>query len=907
MSQGLALLFVRCALRLYPERFRSLYAADMEASFLDRWRDAHTLRARVALLLRTLTNLLIAAAAERRHSSFDHSTRDVQGARISAKRGGSVSFFIQDARYAFRGLRRQPAFSLFLIATLAVGIGAVAAVFSVVNGVLLKPLPFADSERLVAVWGRFDPESGFNFPQFPLSNPEFIDYKQESRTFEDVAAFGTATITVGGPGAEPERVPAARVTGNLFSLLRVGPVRGRTFTVEEDRPDGPRVAIVSYGYWRSRFAGDPSLIGRSIPINDLPTTIVGIMPEGYTYPGTETKIWFPMAIDPANPGNRKGHGTRAIGRLAPGATFEQARAETQTIMAAWKARYPDVHTGHYLFIRPLLEDVAGSVRPALSVLLGATAFVLLIVCANVASLMMARGEARTREMAIRGALGAQRGRLVRLVLMESGILSIAGGALGLALAVVGVRLLLAIDPTSIPRATEVSLDARVVTFVTLISLTSALLFGLLPALRGAAPSLQGTLREASLSTTAGLGRQLARRALVAIEVALGVVLVLGAGLMLRSFDRLLSVDPGFRAEGVLMAGVSLPFTSYKDDARVEQFYSTLMERLRATPGIRSASAASGVPLWDNQGVWDFEIEGRPKPRPGEVAWNAAVVVATAGYFETLSIPIARGRPFTPQDDARSMTVGIVSESMAKQFFSGDDPIGRRIRVAGGTATPESWMTIVGIARDVRDEALETPPRPTYYLAHSQVPRTLQGSFRSMSVLVRVDGGVENATNALRQIVRDLDPRLPVFQVQTINTIIDKSVARPRFTTLLLTLFALIGVVLGASGIYGVLAYTVTRRTQEIGIRRALGAPTRRVVRDVVTGGMLPVAAGLVLGITGSFWTTKLLATQLFNVSPTDVRTYLVTVAAVIAVALLASLMPARRALRVSPIVALRAE
>ena len=907
MKPRLAVALVRAALRLYPARFRDAYGTDMEAHFAHQWREAGSAGVRSALLMRTLANLTVSAAAEHWRSSFEGSgDRRAHRPSLVRNRGGVMTSLLQDGRYALRMLRRQPAFSLFLIATLAVGIGANAAVFSVVNGVLLKPLPFAQSDRLVAVWGRFDPESGFTFPQFPLSNPEFVDYREASRSLEDVAAWSAVTITVGGPGAEPERVAAARVSGNLFSLLRVAPTRGRTFTTEEDRPNGARAAIVSYGFWRSRFGGDPSLVGRTVPINDVPTTIVGIMPEGYSYPGTQTRIWFPMGIDPANPGNRKGHGTRAIGRLAPGATLEQARAEMQTIMAAWKARYPDIHTGHYLFIRPLLEDVAGSVRPALAALLGATAFVLVIVCANVASLMMARGEARTREMAIRGALGAQRGRLIRLVLLESGVLALIGGGLGLALAQLGVRALLAIDPSSIPRSSEVGVDPRLLGFVTIVSLTSALVFGLFPAIRGAGPSLQGTLREASQSTTAGTGRQLARRTLVAVEVALGVILVLGAGLMLRSFDRLLSVDPGFTPTGVLMANVSLPMASYKEDAQVEAFYSTLMARLRTAPGIRGASAASGVPLWSNAGVWDFEIDGRPKPRPGEVAWNAAAVVARPGYFETLGIPMARGRVFTEQDDARAMTVGIINETMGARFFSGDDPIGRRVRISGVT-TPEGWMTIVGIARDIRDEALETSPRPTYYLVHSQVPKTLQGSYRTMSVLVRVDGSVDNATAALRGIVRELDPRLPVFDVQTVDSIIDKSVARPRFTTLLLTLFALIGTILGATGIYGVLAYTVTRRTQEIGIRRALGAPAGRLVRDIIRGGMLPVVVGLVLGLIGSFWTSRLLTTQLFGVSANDAETYAIAVVAVIGVSLLACVLPARRALRVSPIIALRAE
>jgi predicted permease len=897
---------VRLTLRLYPSRFRNQYAADMEQVFIDRWHQASPGAARLGLLIRTIDNLLAAGIAERRRSSFDGSVQGTSRRFTPRSTGGTVSFLIQDTRYAMRMLRRQPAFSLFLIATLAIGIGALAAVFSVVNGVLLKPLPFFESDRLVAVWGRFDPESGFNFPQFVLSNPEFVDYKQATRALEDVAAWAPTTATVGGPGTEPERVPVAAVTGNLFALLRVAPIRGRTFTIEEERPKGPRAVLVSYGYWQSHFAGDASLVGRTIQVNDLPTTVVGIMPQGFGYPRAETRMWFAIPIDPANPGGRKSHGLRAIGRLAPGATVESARAEMRTIMAAWKAQYPDIHTGHYLFIRPLLEDVAGSVRPALIALLGATGFVLLIVCANVASLMMARGEARTREMAIRGALGAQRGRLIRLVLIESGLLALMSGLLGLAIAQVGVRLLLAIDPDSVPRASEVRVDPRLLAFVAIVSLASALIFGLLPAIKGAAASLQGTLRDVSLSTTAGIGRQFGRRALVALEVALGVILVLGAGLMLRSFDRLLAVDPGFTSDGVVIASVSLPSATYKEDAKVEAFYSTLMARLRAMPGIRSVSAASGVPLGNNAGVWDFEIEGRPKPRPGETAWNAAAVVTRPGYFETLGIPIRRGRAFTEQDDPHASTVGIINEAMAARFFPGEDPIGRRLRISGVT-TQEGWMTIVGIAADIRDEGLDTQPRPTYYMVQSQVPKMGAGSYLSMAVFARVDIGLENASAAIRNIVRDLDPSLPVFDIQRLDVIVRKSVARPRFTTLLLTLFATIGIVLGGTGIYGVLAYTVTRRTQEIGIRRALGAPTRRLVGDVMRGAMPPVVVGLAAGLIGSYWTTRVLTTQLFGVSPTDPGTYVTTVVAVLVVAAFASLIPARRALRVSPLVALRSE
>ena len=466
--------------------------------------------------------------------------------------------FFQDARYALRLLRRQPAFSLFVILTLAVGIGANSAVFSVVNGVLLKPLPHHQSDRLVSVWGRFDPESGFDFPQFPLSNPEYIEYRDHTRVLSGIAAYRATSATVTNAGAEPERVPVALVTANLFEVLGATPVLGRSFAADEDRPGGPQVVVLSHGYWRSRFAGDPRAVGSTVRVNGEPTTIVGVMSEGFAYPLNTTRLWMPLGIDPANPGNRKGHNIRAIGRLAPGTDMTSARAELQALMSSWKARLPDVHTGHYLFIRPLLEDVAGSVKPALILLLASTGFVLLIVCANVASVVLARGEARGREMAIRGALGAERGRLVRLSLVESAVLACAGGALGLGLGYASVRALLAVDPSSLPRSSEVGMDARMVLFAAAASLTSAALFGLIPALRAARPDLQTTLRDSSGSATPSARRLWFRAALVAGEVCLTVLLMIGAGLMLRSFSRLLAVEPGFRPDGLVTASLSPP-------------------------------------------------------------------------------------------------------------------------------------------------------------------------------------------------------------------------------------------------------------------------------------------------------------------------------------------------------------
>jgi putative ABC transport system permease protein len=904
MTWRMALLVFRTLLRAFPAPFRQLYAADMESCFRERWRASPGRALRLRLLIATTVDLAASAAAEQWRSSLNPpEAREPAFTNDPTHRpGGLVSVLLNDVRYAFRSLRRQPGFALFVILTLGVGIGANTAVFTVVNRVLLTPLRLPESERLVAVWGRFDPESGFDFPQFPLSAPEFVDYRAQSRAMADVAAWEGHSLTVGG--AEPERVRAAAVTDNFFSLLRVQPAHGRPFSAEEGQPGGPRVVLLGFGYWHSRFGADPAAVGRTIVINNASATIIGILPDGFSFPGTDTRIWTPLRIDAGNPGNRQAHSIRAIGRLAPGASLESAHAEIQTLMAGWRAQYPDVHTGHYLFLRSLLDDVAGSVRQALILLLGATGFVLLIVCANIATAVLARGEARGREMAIRGALGAGRSRLVLLSLAESTLLAAAGGLLGLALAHAGVVALVAMDPTGIPRSAELGLDWQMAACALALSIASAIFFGLVPAVRGSTAELQSTLRESAHALTGGVGRQWTRWSLVALEVALAVVLVIGAGLMLRSFDRLLSVDPGFAAGNLLAAGVSLPVASYREPERVETFYASLLDRIHALPGVRSATASSGVPLWSDTGVWDFDIEGQPEPAPGEMAWNAGITIVRRGFFETLGIPVVRGRAFTDRDDARGMPVTVINETMAARFFPGADPIGRRIRIAASDSD-RAWMTIVGISGDIRDTGLDTAPRPLYYLLQSQMPGTTQGSARSMSLIVRVDGEPEAVAGGIRDAVRQLDSSLPVFDVQSLDTIIDRSVARPRFTTMLLALFAVVGIVLGASGVYGVLAYTVARRTHEIGIRRALGAPPSAVVADVVGRAMRPVLAGLAAGLVASFWTMRLLEAQLFGISGLDVPTYAVVAAGIIVIALAASAMPARRAMKVDALVAMR--
>jgi putative ABC transport system permease protein len=666
--------------------------------------------------------------------------------------------------------------------------------------------------------------------------------------------------------------------------------------------------ILSHDYWKARFGGDPGILGRTVTLNGSPVHVIGVMPSGFAFPRPDIRLWVPLPIDPVNPGGRSSHSTHAIGRLAPGVDIASAHAELKVLMNDWKAAYPTVHTGHYLFIRPLLEDVAGTIRPALLLLLGATAFVLLIVCANVASVVLARGEARTREMAIRGALGAGRWRLVRFSLIESGILAVIGGSLGFVVATALVRVMIALDPDSIPRAAELGPDYRMAAFALAVSALCAGLVGLMPALRGARAVLQATLREGSLTATGTARRLQFRRVLVAFEVGLTVMLLLGAGLMLRSFSRLSAVDPGFRAEGLVTANLSLPVDAYPENAQVETFYASLVDRLSRTPGVTSVTAGTTVPLAEGAGNWDFEIEGRPAPAPGQPAWSGKAVIVLPGYFETLGVPVVRGRSFTADDHGRAQPVAVINQAMAARYFPGADPIGKRIRVAGRT-TPDSWMSIVGISGDVLTESLDADAPPAYHFPHSQLGGTLGSTSRSLSLLVRTGPGTPNdlVMPAIRTAVRELDPSLALSELQTVAAVVQQSVARPRFTTALLTVFATVGLLLGATGIYGVLAYTVARRTQEIGIRRALGAQPGRLASHMLAQGLLPVAIGLTVGLTASYWAAQFWRTQLFSVSPADPYVYAAVTVGVVVVALIAMVVPVRRALRVSPLVALRSE
>jgi predicted permease len=813
-----------------------------------------------------------------------------------------------EARRGTRSLWRSPGFALAAIATLALGIGANTAIFSVVDAVLLEPLPWGEPERRVMLWSRWE-----GFEKTWLSEAEVLDYRRDVPSLSRVAAWFSTQANVTGDGP-PLRVGLARVTSNIFETLGSAPALGRTFTEAEAAPGAAPVVVLRHGLWQRRYGGDPAVLDASLNLDGTPHRILGVMPPGFQLPtdfgedaAAPSELWVPFQIDAAA-ASRGSHGLYGVAELAPGATAQRATAELATLTARLTSEglYPE-SMRFSAFAVPLRDEIVGPVRPALLLVFGAVGFLLLIACANVANLLLVRGEARRRELALRAALGASRLRLAGQMLAESFALAVPAPLLGLVLAWAGLRALLATAAIGIPRAGAAGLDRSVLAFTVLATLATVLLFGLLPALRASRIDLNDALRDGSQTATSGTGRQRLRAALVVAQVALSVVLLLGAGLMLRSLRSLAEVDIGFRARDALTLSISLPSTRYPEATQVDALQRAFLERVRALPGVEAAGLIRSLPLGSQIGDWGVQVEGYQNPFAGH-GLQADWQVASDGAAEALGLRLVAGRSFRPTDAIEGRMVAMVNETMARSCWPDGDPIGRRIRMGGRDRdADEAWMTVVGVVADVRHNGILRPVKNKFYVPYSQFARSVGRPMRPASLVVRASSGPLRQVAPVRAALAELDADLPIAAVSSLEDVVAASIATPRLAGTLLGMFAALAVALSAVGIYGVLAFIVGTRTRELGIRLAIGAEPRALLRLVLRHGMGLAASGVVVGVFAATGLTGLLAGLLYGVAPHDPLTFALVPLAALGVAGLASYLPARRALRIDPARALRTE
>jgi putative ABC transport system permease protein len=800
----------------------------------------------------------------------------------------------QDIRYGLRTLVRNPSFTVVAIVVLALGIGANTAIFTVVNAVLLRPLPFNQPDRLVRVWPQKLDTS--------VSKAEFVELKEQNHSFADLAGYSGWSFTLTGRD-EPAKVEGARTTASFFSLLGSTATLGRTFLPDEDLPGHSSVAILSYGSWQSRFGADRNILGHSIVVDGESRTIVGVLPRSFKFPDNgfsklDVELVVPAELAPGNRNDFTAGYLSLIGRLNPNVSAEQAQAEVSSIArnSRTKLSIPTDSYGLEAAVQPLQKELVGETRLLLVVLLGAVGLVLLIACANVANLQLARTTARKREIATRAALGASRGRIVRQLLTESVALATLGGLVGVPLALWGIDLLVALLPAEMPRLNEIHMDWRVLSFSFGISLLTGMLFGLAPALQGAMVDLHTTLKEGGRGISGPRGRL--RSVLVVTEVALTLILVVGAGLLIKSFWRLRQVDPGFKAENVLSLQLAPPETSYSEDSRKRTFYRQIEERIQQIPGVNTVGAIHLLPMGGNNWNPGLRVEDQPSPAGAtlpHVDWR----LITPGYFRAMGTPLISGRWFTDSDNENSPGVTIVNQTLAKRYWPGQDPIGKRIR---GGFEGKQWVTIVGVVGDVKEQRLDLPTHLEMYRPYPQAPFP-----SSMVLMVRANSDPVALAAAVRREVWSVDKDVPVADVQPMTAVLSESFASRRATMLLLVAFAGLAVLLAAVGVYGIVTYAVSQRTHEIGIRIALGATSKDVLRLIVGQGLRLVFIGLALGVVGAYLTTRVLESFLFGISATDPLTFAATIVLFAGIGLLACLVPALRALSVDPLVALRCE
>jgi putative ABC transport system permease protein len=800
-----------------------------------------------------------------------------------------------DLRYALRMLLKFPLFSGLAIITLALGIGANSAIFTVFDTVLLKPLPFVRPEQLVRIYN-----TGPQLERAPVSPANFLDWKEQNRVFEHIAAYSWNDYTLLGRDV-PERLLGARVSAGFFELLGVQPSLGRFFRDEEDAAGHNQVVVLNHEFWQTRFGGRGDIIGQRLTLNDQGFTVVGVMPAGFTYPSPEIQFWTPLAFTAGEKIVRDTNYLSVIARLKEGVTIEQATSQMNLLAGQIARQHPELNAGDNLKLISLTEATVGEVRPILWILLGAVGLVLLICCANVANLFLVRGAQRQKEIAIRSAVGATRIQLVRLLLLESLLVALLGGTHGFVLAGWGIDLLLALKPENLPRLDQVRLDWSVLIFTGGISLATGLLFGLMPALQTTNPHLNEMLKEGDRSGTSGPARHRARDLLVVSEVALSLVLLVGAGLLIRSFVRLLKVDPGFRPDHVLTVSIPLPISRYPEAAQQAAFFQRSLERVRELPGVRYAGAVTDVPLFGGSST-GFDIEGRPLARPNERPMTD-FRSASPGYFQAMGIGLIAGRTFTPDDRADSPPVALINETLARRYFGNQNPIGKRI----GLSRPIDWREIVGVVRDVRNYGLASEVKPECYLPYLQnAPDYLAGSASWMVMVVRTESDPLGYVGAIKETLHRIDPDQPIASIKPMTAYLAQSIAQRRFNMLLLAVFAGLALLLAAVGIYGVISYSVAQRQREVGIRMALGAQPADVIL-IVRQGMRPAFLGLVAGILAAIALTRFMASLLFEVSALDPLVFGLVGVVLMLVAAVACFIPARRALHLDPAITLRSE
>ncbi len=806
---------------------------------------------------------------------------------------------LQDLRQGVRALLKQPAFTFVAIIALALGIGANTAIFSVVNAVLLQALPYRQADNLVTVWEN-NKRRGNDQNVINLGN--YFDWKEQNRVFEDMATFFDTNANLTGSG-EPEEIPAQIASANLFSVLGVNPILGRTFTAEDGREGAARVAVLSYGLWQRRFGGDASVIGRKIILNNNENTVVGVLPADFNWHvrnGSMTRkvaeIWSPWQLTEAMK-QRRGRFAMAVARLKPGVTPVQAQAEMNVLGSQLEQQY-EFNKNWGINVVPLRKQFTGEMRLALIVLLFAVGFVLLIACANVANLLLVRAAARQREIAVRAALGANRWRIIRQLLTESLLLAILGGIAGLVLAWWGTDLLVSLSPPELMNLAQAKINLPVLGFTMAISLLTGVSFGLAPAFETTRLNLTESLKEGGKNIGGSSRSHRLRNSLVVTEVALALVLLVGAGLLIRSFARLQAVDPGFNVENVLTMKVGLPNRKYDTDQKRIQFFQQAIAGMQSLPGVEAAGATSFLPFASPHAGTSMEIEGRPKLPPGQ-GLNTGVIVTDANFFRAMQIPLKRGRLYSDREAAEMRHVVVVNEAFARKNFPGEDPLGKRVII--NMKDDNQPCEIIGIVGDTKHMTLDAELQPISYWPHPEL------AYSGMTFAIRTKGEATAVAAAAREVIRNLDPEQPVADVRTMESLLGKSVARQRFNTLLLTIFAGVAALLAAVGIYGVMAFSVAQRTHEIGVRMALGAQKRDVLRLVLKRGMTLALSGVAIGVIASLALTRLMTTLLFDVGATDPLTFVGVPLLLALIALLACYLPARRAAKVDPMVALRYE